>query len=402
MKKRSIILISILLIILLAVMYYFISGKKDDVVTLEIVKPHYGYIAKSVTSTGTVEPVDTVIVGAQISGVVKKVYVDFNSVVKKGELLAKIDPSITAAQAQQAQANLDNAKSNLEYQQSNYGRQNSLYKLGAISKSDYQIALNQYNSAKSAVSSAAAQLKLASQNLTYTNIYSPINGVVLNRNVREGQTIASSFNAPTLFVLAKDLTQMQVRAAVDEADIGNVRAGQNVSFTVDAFPDDIFKGKVLEILLHPVVSANVVTYTTLINVDNKEMKLKPGMTASSSIYTKEEPHALLVPSKALNFKPDSSLNGKYIIKRLNSGMKQPKEKISGNMNQSFVWVQKGDTIIQKQIFTSLNDDSNVAVEKGLTQDDVVIIASAGSSQSAATDNANRSPFMPQMRRKPPA
>src|SRR5665647_1746175 len=284
MKKKTIIILSVLVLAAAAGILYFTSGTKAQAVTFVTGKAQYGYIAKSITATGTVQPVDTVSVGAQVSGVIKFVYVDFNSIVQQGQLLAKVDPSIIQEQTEQSKANLANSQSNLDYQQSNFDRQNKLFNLGAISKADYQVALNQYNSAKAARTNAAAQVRLAEKNLSYTNIYSPINGVVLNRNVSAGQTIASSFNAPTLFVIAKDLTKMQVRAAVDEADIGGVRSGQNVTFTVDAFPDDIFEGAVQEILLHPSVSANVVTYATLINVDNKAMKLKPGMTASINIY----------------------------------------------------------------------------------------------------------------------
>ena len=267
MKKKTIIILSVLVLAAAAGILYFTSGTKAQAITFVTSKAQYGYIAKSITATGTVQPVDTVSVGAQVSGVVKNVYVDFNSIVKQGQLLAKVDPSIIREQTEQSKANLANAQSNLDYQQNNFDRQKKLYNLGAISKADYQVALNQYNSTKAAIANAAAQLRLAERNLSYTNIYSPINGVVLNRNVSAGQTIASSFNAPTLFVIAKDLTKMQVRAAVDEADIGGVRSGQLVSFTVDAFPDDIFEGTVQQILLHPTVSANVVTYTTLINID---------------------------------------------------------------------------------------------------------------------------------------
>jgi HlyD family secretion protein len=417
MKKKTIIWLTVLVLAAAGAVYFFMSKKKDQAVTFITAKPQYGYIAKTITATGTIQPEDTVSVGAQVSGVVKNVYVDFNSAVKQGQLLAKVDPSIINEQREQSKANLANVKSNLQFQQNNFDRQNKLYNLGAISKADYQVAVNLYNSAKAAVANAAAQLSLTEKNLSYTDIYSPINGVVLNRNVSAGQTIASSFNAPTLFVIAKDLSKMQVRAAVDEADIGGVHSGQNVTFTVDAFPDDIFEGKVLEILLHASVSSNVVTYPTYINVDNKALKLKPGMTASISIYTEEDSNVLLIPSRALNFKPDSVLLKRYTIrkaeKNTTGGNKFNKEKSNNHpdsankinrentaIRKSYVWVKTGDTLTERKIITGLNDDTNVMVIKGLTTDDEVVINIATDATKVAADNAQRSPFMPQMQRRP--
>ncbi len=416
MKKKTIILLSVLAVAIAAAFFYFRSGKKTQAISFATARPQFGYIAKTVTATGTIQPVDTVSVGAQVSGVVKNVYADFNSLVKEGQLLAKVDPSIITAQTEQSKANLANAKSNLDYQQNNFERQNQLYNLGAISKAEYQVALNQYNSAKATVANAAAQLKLAERNLFYTDIYSPINGVVLNRNVSAGQTIASSFNAPTLFVIAKDLTRMRVSAAVDEADIGGVRSDQNVTFTVDAFPDDVFEGTVQQILLHPSVSANVVTYATLINVDNRAMKLKPGMTASINIYIEEDSNVLLIPSRALNFKPDSSLLKGYKIKRAQrdtAGVgKKPKDKSfyqrdtankvnreNAEIRRSYVWVKTGDTLTEKKIITGLNDDTYVKVIKGLSPDEEVVTSIVTGESKNNGNNIQRSPFMPQMRRR---
>ena len=406
MKKNIIIISSVVLIAAAAFgVYYYCFSKREQKINIVTATPQYGYIAKSITATGAVEPVDTVTVGAQISGLVSKVLVNFNSIVKKGQLLAQIDPTIMEAGTEEAKANLVNMKSNLAFQKNNYDRQNQLFELGAISKADYQTALNQYQSAKASVDNTQAQVKLADKNLFYTNIYSPINGVILNKNVSAGQTIASSFSAPVLFVIAKDLTKMQVQANVDEADVGEVKQTQQVSFTVDAFPDDIFKGTVSEIQLHPSVSANVVTYPTIIAVDNKSMKLKPGMTASVNIYTQEDSNALLIPSKALNFKPDSVALKGYKIIRAERNRNKINETLSSNSqskHRAFAWVKYGDTLIERMIIIGLNDDTHVEVLSGLTQNDEVITgtssALAGSKNSAA-DNAQRSPFMPQMRQK---
>ncbi len=398
MKKTTIIIV--LALVLGGAVYYFWlrSGKKTQAISLSTDKPRYGYIAQSITATGTVQPVDTVSVGAQVSGVVSSVYVDFNDVIKEGQLLAKIDPAIINAQLEQAQATLANAKSNLEYQQNNYDRQTKLFNLGAISQADGQLATNQYNVAKASVANAEAQLKLSERNLYYTNIYSPINGVVLNRSISKGQTIASSFNAPTLFVIAKDLTKMQVRAAVDEADIGEVRIGQRVSFTVDAFPNDVFEGTVKEILLHPSVSSNVVTYTTLIDVDNTDLKLKPGMTASITIYVKEESNVLLIPVTALAFKPDSALTKQYALRSDKKSIADTSK--AGNetdgMLTASVWVKNGDTLSERKIITGLNDDAYVKVIEGLSPNDEIIIGTLTGNKASGNSNAQKSPFMPQM------
>lgn len=390
MKKKTIVLIAILVVSGAAAIAYFMFNKKSTTVTLVTAKAQKGYIAESVTATGEIQPVDSVSVGAQVSGVVKTVYVDFNSIVTKGQLLAKVDPTIAAAQTEQFKANRNNARSNLEFQKTNFNRQSQLFQLEAISKADYQIALNQYNIAKSDVASASAQLSVAEKNLSYTNIYSPIDGVVLNRNVSAGQTIASSFNAPTLFVIAKDLTKMQVRAKVNEADIGGVKLGQNVTFTVDAFPEDIFKGTVHTILLNPSKSANIVSYVTLVNVDNPDLKLKPGMTASLNIYVQEDSNALLIPSRALSFKPDSSVLKDYTIVRTGRDIK-------GDV----VWVQSGDTLTERIIVTGLNDNTSVMVISGLSPDETVILSVlTEDKKAAAADNAQRSPFMPQVPKRP--
>src|SRR6185312_714875 len=269
-------------IVILGIAAYFFIKKKNanKSVTLITEHLHTGYISNSVTATGTVQPVDTVAVGAQVSGTIQNIYVDFNSTVKKGQLLATLDKSLFTDQVNQDQGNLQNAESNLQYQQQNFNRQTQLYNAGAISKADYETAQSAFNTAAAQVRSSKAVLAAAQRNLSFTNIYSPIDGTVLTRNVSEGQTVASSFNTPTLFSIAKDLKKMQVRAAVDEADIGNVKKGQDVTFTVDAFPDDVFKGSVQEVRLQPAVSANVVTYVTIINANNNDMKLKPGMTAN--------------------------------------------------------------------------------------------------------------------------
>src|SRR6185369_15406407 len=232
MKKRKRILwISIILVAILILVVWFIRDKSPQIV-LATEKPHVGYIANAITATGTVQPVDTVAVGTQVSGTISKVLVDFNSRVKKGQLLAELDKTILSAQVQQIVSSIQQAQSQLTYQQSNLNRQSQLYNAGAISKADLETAQNEFKVAEAGLNSAQSQLRAAQKNLSLASIYSPIDGTVLSRNVSEGQTVASSFNTPTLFSIAKDLAQMQVGAAVDEADIGNVKTGQRVTFTV--------------------------------------------------------------------------------------------------------------------------------------------------------------------------
>jgi len=409
MKKKNLIIGSVLLVVAAIAVFYYMKRDKGPQVTFVTATIERGDVSKSITATGTLQPVDTVSVGSQVSGVIKHIYIDFNDVVKKGQLIAKIDPAVFEAQVKAAQANAVNTKSNMEYQQTTYDRQSKLFKLGAISKADYQLALNQKEIASAAFDNAKALLSIAKRNLFYTDITSPIDGVVLNRAVAAGQTIAASFNAPTLFVIAKDLTKMQVRAAVDEADIGDVKAGQKVSFTVDTFPDEYFKGIVEEILLHAKTSANVVTYTTLINVDNTSLKLKPGMTANIYIYTEEIKNAMLIPLKALSFKPDSTLLKSYVFKEENNfenvKNKLHKKKTSQPNNENstapktFVWIKKGNTLIRKRIFVGINDDTNAEVIKGLSKNDSVI-TNVISETADNGSSAQQSPFVPKFNQKP--
>lgn len=371
---------------------------------VQSVKPTLGYISQSVTATGTIQPVDTIAVGTQVSGTIQYIFVDFNSTVKKGELLAQLDKSLLQATVDQFRGALQTTQSQLDFQKSNFERQNLLYSTESISKAAYETALNSYDMALANVSSAEAQLRSAEKNLSFTNIYSPTDGVVLSRNVSIGQTVAASFSTPTLFVIAKDITKMQVEAAVDEADIGNVAPGQRVEFTVDAFIDNYFKGTVREIRLHPKVSANVVTYTTIINASNDEMKLKPGMTANITVFTKEIDQALLIPTKALKFNPDSSLANQYQLKPI--AKQQEKEqnnvgRISSQRSQdsllvepSYVWIKRGKELIQKRITIGIDDNTKVQVLNGLGKDDDVVVGAVNSGSAPRGSTSTSSPFLP--------
>lgn len=428
-RYKKILIIAGIVVALVLIWYLFIR-KKEKPVELQTAKPTHGYIALSVTATGRIQPVDTVSVGSQISGQVKFLYADFNSSVKKGQKIAEIDKSLLQASLDQAKGNLANNRAQLALATANYGRENLLYKTDAISKAEYDNSFASLNSAKASVAASEAQVRSAEKNLSYADIYSPIDGVVLNRSISVGQTVAASFNTPTLFIIARDIKKMQVQANVDEADIGDIKKTQRVSFTVDAFINDQFKGTVEEIRLHPTVSANVVTYTTIIDAPNDDMKLKPGMTANIVIYTHEVNNAMLIPAKALKFVPDSSLLKDYQIEgkvnkrhhRGNAGAnagagaggasagpnaeasnhtpKSRKDTSGTPKEHADVWVLQGKKLIQKRITIGLNDNTQVQVLKGLTDNDLVVTsapdANAGAAGSAKGQSGG-SPFMPQRR-----
>jgi len=388
MKKKTIFIILGVVVAAFAV-WHFALRKTEQVVVLETEKPEIGYISENVTATGKVQPVDTVAVGTQVSGTIKTLYADFNSQVKKGQLLAELDKTLFEASVNQYQANLVSAQSALIYQQGNFTRQSNLYKAGAVSKAEYENALYTYNASKASVNSIKAQLASAQKNLSLASIYSPIDGTVLSRSVSEGTTVAASFSTPTIFSIAKDLTKMQVEASVDEADVGNIFKGERSTFTVDAYLNQTFNGSIQEIRLNPSISSNVVTYKTIINTSNDDNKLKPGMTANITIYTKEVDNALLIPAKAIKYSPDSTLTARYQMTWVNSAKKP------AAANEAYVWVKKtNDELVQKKIKTGINDNAHVEVLEGLTAEDIVITGSQTMGKGEAKSQGESSPFMP--------
>lgn len=393
-KYKWIIWVVVMAAVAVAVWFWKFRSEKN-IVVLETEHPQIGTLTQSVTATGTVQPVDTVSVGTQVSGSIQKVYVDFNSVVKKGQLLAQLDKSLLQAQVAQISANLLAARANNTYQQSNYDRQQKLYAVGAISKADLESALYQYNSAKESVNSMVAQLNSAQKNLSFADIYSPIDGTVLSRSVSEGQTVAASLSTPQLFSIAKDLTKMQVQASVDEADIGNVKTGQRVIFTVDAFPADTFAGTVKEIRLRSNVSSNVVTYTTIIDAPNEEQKLKPGMTASITIYTEEIKDIMLLPAKAIQFRPDSVLSKIYQVEHgPGNHQHQHKPDSTATGTAARVWIKKDSSLVIRPIVIGRNDETQVQIISGLSLTDDVVTGYKEISKNKKTTTTEKSPFMP--------
>ena len=294
-------------VVILIAWSFLRGGKKEEKVSFETAKVEKSDIHTSITATGTIEPVTSVTVGTQVSGIVSKLYVDYNSVVKKGQVIAELDRTNLISELNTAKANLASSESSMAYEQANYNRYKTLYDKGLVSADEYESALLSYRKAKEDVSTKRESVNKAQTNLGYATITSPIDGVVLSKSVEEGQTVAASFNTPELFSIAQDLTDMRVIADIDEADIGGVQEGQRVSFTVDAFPDDHFEGQVTQVRQQATTESNVVTYEVVISAPNKDLKLKPGLTANVTIFTMEKNDVMSVPSKALRFIPTEAL-----------------------------------------------------------------------------------------------
>jgi HlyD family secretion protein len=411
--KKKIIIISIVVVAVLATAFYVLKPKTVDAskINIETAAVSMGTISKTVTATGTLEAITTVEVGTQVSGIVENLYVDFNSYVKKGQLLAKLDTTNLAAMMDQSRATLDNAKAELEYQQANYDRLAPLQDKKMIAQSDFDLVLYNLNKAKASYNNALAQHKKNKINLDYAFIHSPIDGIVLNRAVEEGQTVAASFNTPTLFTIANDLTQMRVEANVDEADIGEVKQGQRVEFKVDAYPDLTFEGNVTEVRLEPTVTNNVVTYTIIISAPNPDYKLMPGMTAETSIYVLEKKDLLVVPSKALRFTPDQILLMSYMKNQPKpemadgakngempgAGNMEPPTEMAGNSAGKMVWVKRDSVIHPVSVQIGLDDDIHTEILGGLKQGDEVILSMEQTASATVAKTAASNPFMP----KPP-
>lgn len=343
-------------------------------------------IVNSVTATGTIEPVTSVDVGTQVSGVISKLYVDYNSVVKAGQVIAELDRTNLMSELSSAQASLKSAQSELDYQKTNYERYKALYDKGLISANDFEQARLSYVQAQQKTQQQKESVKKAQTNLGYATITSPIDGVVLSKEVEEGQTVASSFSTPTLFKIARDLTDMRVIADVDEADIGDVKEGQRVTFTVDAFPDDTFEGQVTQVRQEATTESNVVTYEVVISAPNDDLKLKPGLTANVVIFTMEAKDVLAVPSKALRFTPREAM--------LNSD-----ETITDTDAKEKVWVKEGSNLKAVAVETGMTNGTLTQITKGLKPGTHVLTEVNAMQVEAEGEQQNSNPFMPRPRSK---
>ncbi|MBO4924536.1 MAG: efflux RND transporter periplasmic adaptor subunit [Bacteroidales bacterium] len=306
MKKatKTILWLVVAALVIAVALLLLLNKKEKPVLTYQVTTLAPTTISSSVTATGTVEPVKQVEVGTQVSGIISKIYVDYNSVVKEGQLIAELDMSVLKTELESSRANLNSAKVEYDYQQRNYDRIKGLYDKELVSATEFEQAQYSYDKARFSYSQAQSNYTKAQKNIGYAKIYSPIDGVVLSRAVDEGQTVASGFSTPTLFTIANDLTAMRVIANVDEADIGAVQEGQRVEFEVDAYPEDTFQGSVTQVRLQATTTSNVVTYQVVIDAPNPSLKLKPGLTANITIYTLDKHDVLAVPVRALRFTPE--------------------------------------------------------------------------------------------------
>lgn len=396
MNKKKLI-IGIVGVLAVAGGIWLFTGKTSKGgIRLETAKVGRSSISNTVTATGTVEPVTEVEVGTQVSGIIDKLYADYNDVVKAGQLIAEMDKVNLKAELASAQAQLASSKSEYEYQQKNYARNKILFEKKLISDSDYETSTYNYEKAKAAYEQNQAAMVKVNRNLEYATITSPIDGVVINRAVEEGQTVAAGFETPTLFTIAADLTKMQVIADVDEADIGNVENGQRVSFTVDAYPNDVFEGTVMQIRLGDSESSSstssststVVTYEVVISADNPDLKLKPRLTANVTIFTLERDNVLTVPTKSLRFVPDAGMLAQIGYTVSNADTEAPAGK-------RLVWIRNGQELKPKAVTVGSTSGNMIEITDGLDEgEELAVDFEAASVAPVAGTETERSPFMP--------
>ena len=391
MKKKYIWIGVIVILALIGLWQYLGSRNQSSKIAFKTARVETGVITNYVTATGTIEPVVKVEVGTQVSGIVKKLYVDYNSVVKKGQVIAELDKTNLQSEYQSQQSNLAKAQSDYNYQKSNHDRMKTLHDKGLIADNEYEAAVQSFQSAKSSLSVASQNLQKAKTNLSYATITSPIDGVVLSKSVEEGQTVAASFSTPTLFYIANNLTQMRVIASVDEADIGSVLEGQRVEFTVDAYVGETFNGTVTQVRQNATTTNNVVTYEVVVDAPNPDLKLKPGLTANITIYTKESGEVLTVQPKALKFSPMQydGVQGYSIdpASREMAEKRMPK-------GQGILWTLDGKVFKARQVTTGMS--SKIATEvSGVREGDVIVLEASTEEQvKKSASSEGNSPFMP--------
>ena len=385
MKSKKTIVVGLCVVVLLGLgAYLFMGGKAEQEINYETAKVQRATIGSTVTATGTIEPVTEVEVGTQVSGIISKIYVDYNSEVKKGQLIAELDRTNLTSELASAKSNLEAAGSDLSYQKANHNRMKTLHDKGLVSDDEYETARLSLQQAESTYAMRKEAVAKAQTNLGYAYITSPINGVILSKAVEEGQTVAAGFTTPTLFTIAQDLTDMRVIADVDEADIGGVAEGQKVEFTVDAYPNETFEGQVTQVRQEATTESNVVTYEVVISAPNPSLKLKPGLTANVTIHTLEQPNLLSVPTKALRFTPTADL--------LRKG-----DKIQYCQGTKKVWVREGNVIKAYAVQTGITNGTLTQIVSGIKEGAEVITeikAAVTGEEEAAAEQQERSPFAP--------
>lgn len=387
MKHRTTLFAALAAIVLAGGAWLWAGSHRKDDITLETASTSRITIRNSVMATGTVEPVTEVEVGTQVSGIIDRLYVDYNDNVKAGQLIAEMDKVTLQAELEQSQAQLASCKTEYEYQTKNFARTRTLHEKGLVSDAEYDEDLYLYEKSRNAYEQAKAAIVQVKQNLDYATITSPIDGVVISRAVEEGQTVAAGFETPTLFTIANDLTQMQVIADVDEADIGQVKDGQRVEFTVDAYPDDTFEGMVQQVRLEATTESSVVTYEVVISAYNPDLKLKPGLTANVTIYTLEKEHALAVPTKALRFVPDAELLSEI-------GLTIDGEPGKAEAGKRELWIKNGERLTPRYVTSGAASGELTEITEGLADGEEVAVGLSAASVEHESVTAERNPFMP--------
>lgn len=372
-----------------AVVLSLAACSKQPKMALETVKAEPGDLSETVTATGTVESVTQVDVGTQVTGIIDKLYADYNTVVTKGQLIAEIEKTMLESDLRSAEANVESARLTYEYNLTNYNRDKALHDKQLISDYEYQTSLKDLEVSKTAYDKAKADKVRAAKNLTYAEIYSPMDGIVISREVEVGQTVVSSMNVANLYTIA-DLDNMQVIGNVDEADIGQVKVGQKVTFSVDAYPDRLFDGQVTQVRLNPTTESNVVTYEVVVAAQNPDHKLIPGLTANLTIYVMELKDALLLPAKAFTFDPQPSGAN-------DSKLPQPrgdKSALHLGENQKCVWVVDGNSLVPTAVTIGETNGIKTQILSGLSAGTTVATGYSEASAEESGSGDARSPFAP--------
>ena len=379
-KRRALLLVAAVAVI--AGIVWFTSGNGQKLpIKISYTKVEQKDICSGVTATGTIEPVTKVEVGTQVSGIISNVYVDYNSIVKKGDVIAELDRTNLISELSSSENNMKSAQVEYEYQKKNLERTTTLYEKGLVSADDFDTANLAFQKAKNSYETSKFNVQKARTNLGYATITSPIDGVVLSKAIEEGQTVASSYNTPTLFTIAADLTDMRLIADIDEADIGNVKVGQRCVYTVDAFPNDEFEGFVTQVRQEPTTTSNVVTYEVVISAANPDLKLKPGLTANVTIYTLEVNDVITVSNKALRFAPNAALLGEEYSIRDCEG----KEKL---------WTLDENTFVAHSVKTGTTNGSLTEIIEGMPAGSEVVSEVSVTTRSTSQGPTERSPFAP--------
>lgn len=382
MKLNKSIKIAIAVVALGAVAFIFFNKSEEPTqVNYEYTCVEKATLSSSITATGTIEPVTTVEVGTQVSGIINEIYVDYNDVVRKGQVIAVLDKVNLESELSSAKNNLQSAEADLNYQQWLFEKQKVLHEQGDISDNAFQQSALALSQAKAAYHMRREAVRKAETNLGYATITSPIDGVILSKAVEEGQTVAASFNTPTLFTIVKDLTDMRVIAKVDEADIGGIKEGLRVAFNVDAYPAETFSGTITQVRQEATIENNVVTYEVVIAAPNAELKLKPGLTANVTIFTMECPDVVSVPTKALRFVPNVEVMGEDVV-------------IEDSEATHKLWKREGNTFKAFAVQTGITNGVRTEIVSGVNEGDSIILSMEIISSNAGPQMAQRSPFMP--------